>query len=148
MCRIAAKSSIEKNIRKMRRFARIDTSQFFKLTGMHLRFDGISATKDIESVDKQLDAAERNYFLQGPAFDVERLKGLFEKVRKFNINTDPEFIKERIKKLGKIEPFYKEHVEALAPPISLILKFIKIILRFWATSSSFLTSFSSFVMSS
>ena len=73
---------------------------FAHLTVMHLKFDGVAATKSIDELDRLMDAAEKNYFLQGDPFDPAKLEGLFEKVRKFDICTDPRFIEERIKLIG------------------------------------------------
>jgi len=124
-CRIAAKSSILKNISKMRKFSKVNTSRFFKMTGMHLRFDGIAAIDSREDIDKKLDAAELNYHHTGEMFDPDELVGLFQGIRKFDINTNPEFICKRIKKLTKVDDFFKKHANILAGPLSVLLAQIK-----------------------
>ena len=124
-CRIAAQAAIERSISRLKQYSKANTSLFFKMTGMHLKFDGVAATKSVEELDRLMDAAEKNYFLQGDPFDPAKLEGLFEKVRKFDICTDPQFIEGRIKGLQKVDPFFKEHSSVIAEPISAILALIK-----------------------
>ena len=61
-CRIAAQAAIEKSIAKMKQYSKADTRLFFKMTGMHLKFDGVAADKSIEELDRMMDAAEENHF--------------------------------------------------------------------------------------
>ena len=124
-CRIAAQAAIERSISRLKQYSKANTSLFFKMTGMHLRFDGVAATKSVEELGRLMDAAESNYFLQGDPFDPAELDGLFEKVRKFDICTDPQFIEERIKGLQKVDPFFKEHASVIAEAISAIVSLIK-----------------------
>ena len=111
----------------MKKYSKVDTGQFFKMTGMHLRFDGVAATKSVDLLDKLMDAAEKNYFLRGEPFDPKVLDGLFHKARQFNIRTDEDFILERISKMKRIDKFFKTHAQSMARPLSVILKMIIII---------------------
>jgi len=92
---------------------------------MHLKFDGILTVRSKEELDTMLDAAENNYYLRGEVFDPDKLNGLFQKVRTFDINVDPEFILKRIKSIKRVDPFFKTHAELIAEPISAILSMIK-----------------------
>ena len=125
ICSVAAKANIEKNIRKMRRYGSVDTSQFFKATGMHLRFDGVAAMRSVSDIDADLDAAELNYIRKGPIFDLSKLEGLFQGPSAFEIKTDKEFILKRVRGLNKVDPFFKTHADELAGPLSVLLEFMK-----------------------
>ena len=124
-CNIAAKATIERDIKRMKKNARVNTGRFFQATGMHLKFEGSGATRSVDETLAALNAAEENYVRKGPEFDLNLLQGVFEAKRSCKIKREKGFVEERIRSMKKCDAFYKEHKETLSGPISAILGIIE-----------------------
>ena len=112
---MACERLIERDISKMRVDQKVNTRRFFAATAMHLKFEGAAVHTDTEIMEK-LDAAEKNYVLQGqPA----SLNDILDVVRQadFRLIKDRKFVIERIKELRKVDRFYRDHADQLAAPI-------------------------------
>ena len=117
---IATRAALEKDMSKMKRNSRVDVSRFFAQTKRYLKFEGIDQVLSESELQSKLTAAEENYYLQGPEFTLDDINDV-EPLNYFEINEDVNNVVEIIKRLNKIDSFYKRYAVELAPSLALIL---------------------------
>ena len=104
----------------MKKNCRVNVSRFFGQAQRHLKFEGIDQVMSDDELQAKLTAAEENYYLQGPEFTTDDIADI-EPLNYFEIKDSESDSIDIIKRLNKVDSFYKRYAKELAPALSLIL---------------------------
>jgi len=116
----ASRAAIEKDISKMKKNCRVNVSRFFEQAQRHLKFEGIDQVMSDDELQAKLTAAEENYYLQGPEFTLDDVEDI-ESDNCLELDYGSTAVSDVIKRLNKVDSFYKTYASEISPALSLIL---------------------------
>ena len=127
----AAKVQFQEDMQRQVNAERKNLKKFWDISGAFLNKSAyqtsIERDLSIDEINLKLDQVDKTFINQDPSYspNYECYENAPTPLSKYELLVNISDISERIKKIKKLQPFYRNNADTLAPHISLILQFIQ-----------------------
>ena len=127
----ASKTRLQEDMARQSKLEQMNDGKFWEFSGSLLNKSSYQTAVDrqmtADQLSKKLDEVDETFINQDPTYspNPQAYKLVTASPKKYKLNTNPEFIKDIIENMPRIQKFVKNNNSTLKDPLSLLLRMIQ-----------------------